>query len=51
MDFDIPAKNRLKVKKKQKAGKIPELYQRAEKALEHESDSNTNHNQGPWNGL
>ena len=34
--------------KKQKAGQIPRPYQRAEKAMEHESNSNTNHSQSSW---
>ena len=53
MDFSIPADNRVKIKesKKTKTGHILGSCLRAEKVVEHEGDSDTNHSRNPWNSL
>ena len=46
----MPADHRVKVKEGKKLDKYQDLpCQRVEKALEHESDSDTNPSQDPWN--
>ena len=49
IDFAIPANHRVKVKKSKKMEKIPGLYQRAVKAIEHKGDSDNNHSWSPGN--
>ena len=51
MDFAVSVNHRVKVKKKQKERQVLRPFQRTNKAMEHEGDSDTNLNGRTWNGL
>ena len=49
MDFAVSADHWVKIKESEKIDKIFGFCQRAEKALEHEGDGDTNSSRRPWN--
>ena len=48
VDFAVPPDHRVKIRK---ARQIPRSCQKAEKAVKHEGDCDTNYTWSPWNSL